>query len=63
MIVTSVNKRKNNPVKSHHHSMYHPFDKLPNSALMACSLVNSTEDKCWMDPVRDKSARLEREEE
>ena len=61
VIVTSVNKRKNNPVKEHHHAMYHPFDKLPNSALLECSLVNSTEEKCWMDPKRDGSAKIERQ--
>lgn len=58
VIITSVNKRKNNPLQEHHHPQYHPLKMLPNSALLECDLFTSTEDKGFMDPAEDASHKI-----
>lgn len=57
VMITSVNKRKNNPVKEHHHALYNPLRILPNSAITECNLLNSTEDKWFMHKESDNSAK------
>ena len=44
-MAVSVNKRLNNPVIEHHCPQYYPLYMLPNSAIMECENVNSTEEK------------------
>jgi len=55
--IVSYNKRKNNPVKRHHHALYHPLEMLPNSAILQCNRTRSTKDKWFMHPDEDKSAK------
>lgn len=56
VMITSYNKRKNGPVYKHHHSLYHPLNILPNSAILECEVnKSSTIDKKFMNPNDDKS--------
>lgn len=56
VMITSFNKRKNNPTKKHHHPFYHPLQMVPNSAIVNCNNFESTMDKWFMDANEDKSA-------
>ena len=47
-MAVSVNKKLNNPVKEHHCPQYYPCHMLPNSSIMECDNVNSTEDKGYV---------------
>lgn len=55
-MITSYNKKKNNPLKNHHHSLYHPLKVLGNSSIMECNNFESTIEKWFMNPEEDKSA-------
>ena len=56
VMITSYNKRKNNPTHEHHHSLYHPLNIVPNSAILECEVTKtSTIDKWFMSPNDDKS--------
>ena len=58
-LITSVNKRRNNPTKSHHHPKYSRLDMLPSSAIAECGRVVSTEDKAFiLDPGTDSSHKI-----
>ena len=57
-MISSFNKRKNNPTMKHHHPMYHQLKMLPNSAIMECDIYNSTEDKDFLDPNKDRSHEI-----
>ena len=59
-LIVSVNKRKNNPTKKHHHPQYHPLHMLPNSAIMECQRFNSSIDKDYNNPDKDKSHRIDK---
>jgi hypothetical protein len=56
VMISSFNKRLNNPVYEHHHPFYYPLNILPNSAIMECQAMTSTIDKCFLDPAIDESA-------
>jgi len=56
VMISSYNQRRNSPEKVHHHPLYHPIHILPNSAIRECNNMNSTMEKDFMDPAKDKSA-------
>jgi len=57
VMISSFNQARNSPDKEHHHPLYHPLNMLPNSAIRECSKMDSTIDKDFMDPAKDKSAK------
>ena len=58
VLISSYNQRRNNPVKIHHHSQYHPLNILPNSAIKRCQVERiSSIDKQYMNPSDDTSAK------
>lgn len=63
VMITSMNKKLNNPTRQHHHPQYHPLRMLPNSAILDCNVMNSSEEKWYvvpqrfMDPKTDSSAK------
>ena len=56
VMITSYNKRKNNPVYEHHCPLYHPMNIVENEAILKCSLMG-TQDKEFVDPKNDTSAQ------
>ena len=52
VMITSVNKKLNNPTRPHHHPQYHPLRMLPNSAILDCNVMNSSEEKWYVVPQR-----------
>ena len=57
-MITSYNKKRNNPVYQHHHPFYHPLNIVPNEAILAseASVVSSI-NKSFLDPKTDQSAK------
>ena len=53
VMISSFNKRLNNPVYKHCCPFYHPLDILPNSAIMECNKMVSDTDKEFIDPNDD----------
>ena len=51
-MITSMNKKLNNPTRQHHHPQYHPLRMLPNSAILDCNVMNSSEEKWYVVPQR-----------
>ena len=47
-----MNKKLNNPTRQHHHPQYHPLRMLPNSAILDCNVMNSSEEKWYVVPQR-----------
>ena len=52
VMITSMNKKLNNPTRQHHHPQYHPLRMLPNSAILDCNVMNSSEEKWYVVPQR-----------
>ena len=58
VMITSVNKKLNNPTRPHHHPQYHPLRMLPNSAILDCNVMNSSEEKWYVVPQRLENVNL-----
>ncbi len=56
VMISSFNKRRNNPKFEHHHPFYHPLEMLPNEEILKCDRMESTTDKAFMAHESDKSA-------
>ncbi len=54
-LAVAFNKRRNDPVKRHHHPQYHPLGIVPNSAVADCEAFDSTEEKGFMRPESDRT--------
>ena len=54
IMISSFNKRRNNPVYKHCCPFYHPLNILPNSAIMDCDKMVSDVDKEFVAPFDDK---------
>lgn len=57
VLIISMNKRKNNPTKVHHHALYNPLKIVPNSAIMECNTTRSSTEQWFMDLKEDNSAQ------
>lgn len=60
VFIVAFNKRSNDPYMDHHHPRYTPLKKVPDSALMECSVTETLEGKWFMlggedDKLMDKS--------
>ena len=56
VMITSYNKRKNNPVYKHHCPFYHPLQMVPNQAILKCNSQDRSKfDKEFMDPKTDQT--------
>ncbi|XP_076033637.1 L-proline trans-4-hydroxylase-like isoform X1 [Oratosquilla oratoria] len=55
VLILAYNKKINNPTFEHHHALYNPLNKLPDSAIMECDVSESQEGKDFMKPEEDHS--------
>ena len=58
VMITSYNKRKNNPVYEHHCPFYHPLNMISDKEILLCDPnTPSSSDKEFVDPNTDDSAK------
>ena len=58
VMITSYNKRKNEPAYKHHHPFYHPLNMVPDENILSCDpKMLSSINKDFMNPNRDQSAK------
>jgi len=55
-MISAYNQAQNSPKNEHYSALYHPLNKLPNSAIGDCQKMDSSTDKCFMNPENDTGA-------
>ncbi|KAK2158235.1 hypothetical protein LSH36_174g03057 [Paralvinella palmiformis] len=59
----AYNRADNDPVYEHHHAQYTPLHMVPDTAIMECTNLTDLSGKDFMDPKKDKTVRVNQDEE